>query len=185
MNKSIQEFSEAALLAEEPIDLGSRCTVFMNSKVKQAQKEGSTMADISAGLSYSIIKNALYKVIKVKDPSKLGKHIVVQGGTFYNDAVLRAFEQLLGRRVIRPAIAGLMGAYGMGLICRQAYQEDAAPSTLLDVAGIDSLRIDTTIRHCGLCTNNCLLTVNTFTTVVPLLPVTDVNAVLPVLRLKR
>ena len=162
LNKSIQEFSEAALLAEEPIDLGSRCTVFMNSKVKQAQKEGSTMADISAGLSYSIIKNALYKVIKVKDPSKLGKHIVVQGGTFYNDAVLRAFEQLLGRRVIRPAIAGLMGAYGMGLICRQAYQEDATPSTLLDVAGIDALRIDTTIRHCGLCTNNCLLTVNTF-----------------------
>lgn len=162
LKKSIQEFSEAALLAKEPIDLGSRCTVFMNSKVKQAQKEGSTMADISAGLSYSVIKNALYKVIKVKDPSRLGKHIVVQGGTFYNDAVLRAFEQLLGREVIRPSIAGLMGAYGMGLICRRAYQKDRSISTLLDAKGIEELSINTSIRHCGLCTNNCLLTVNTF-----------------------
>ena len=162
LKMSIHEFSEAALLAKEPIDLGSRCTVFMNSKVKQAQKEGSTMADISAGLSYSVIKNALYKVIKVKDPSKLGKHIVVQGGTFYNDAVLRAFEQLLGREVIRPSIAGLMGAYGMGLICRQAYCEDGVPSTLLDMEGIRNLGIATSIRHCGLCSNNCLLTVNTF-----------------------
>ena len=110
---SIEDFAKAALLAKNPIDLGSRCTVFMNSKVKQAQKEGATLADISAGLSYSVIKNALYKVIKVKDPEKLGKHIVVQGGTFYNDAVLRALEKLLGRQVIRPVISGLMGAFGM------------------------------------------------------------------------
>lgn len=162
LNLSIKEFSKAALLAKSPIDLGSRCTVFMNSKVKQAQKEGATMADISAGLSYSVIKNALYKVIKVKDPAKLGKHIVVQGGTFYNDAVLRAFEKLLGRQVIRPAIAGLMGAFGMGLICRTAYHADQVKSTLLPKEELEQLHVTTSIRHCGKCTNNCLLTVNTF-----------------------
>jgi predicted CoA-substrate-specific enzyme activase len=162
LNLTIEEFSQAALLAKSPIDLGSRCTVFMNSKVKQAQKEGATMADISAGLSYSVIKNALYKVIKVKDPAKLGKHIVVQGGTFYNDAVLRAFEKLLGRHVIRPAIAGLMGAYGMGLICRRAYHEDHVTSVILSPADLRNLQVKTSIRHCGKCTNNCLLTVNTF-----------------------
>uniref|UniRef100_UPI0025E7FF40 acyl-CoA dehydratase activase-related protein n=1 Tax=uncultured Megasphaera sp. TaxID=165188 RepID=UPI0025E7FF40 len=162
LKMSIQDFSQAALLAKSPIDLGSRCTVFMNSKVKQAQKEGATLADISAGLSYSVIKNALYKVIKVKDPSKLGKHIVVQGGTFYNDAVLRAFEKLLGRQVIRPAISGLMGAFGMGLICRTAYHEGHVKSTIVSPAELDALRITTSIRHCGKCTNNCLLTVNTF-----------------------
>ena len=134
----------------------------MNSKVKQAQKEGATLADISAGLSYSVIKNALYKVIKVKDPAKLGKHIVVQGGTFYNDAVLRAFEKLLGRHVIRPAISGLMGAFGMGLICRTAYHEDHAKSTIVSPKALEELQVTTSIRHCGLCTNNCLLTVNTF-----------------------
>ncbi len=162
LNLSIEEFSKAALLAKSPIDLGSRCTVFMNSKVKQAQKEGATLADISAGLSYSVIKNALYKVIKVKDAEKLGKYIVVQGGTFYNDAVLRAFEKLLGRQVIRPAIAGLMGAFGMGLICRTAYHADHAPSSLLSRRDLSELSVATSIRHCGLCTNNCLLTVNTF-----------------------
>ncbi len=162
LNMSIEDFSKAALTASAPIDLGSRCTVFMNSKVKQAQKEGATMADISSGLSYSVIKNALYKVIKVKDPAKLGNHIVVQGGTFYNDAVLRAFEKLLGRHVIRPSIAGLMGAFGMGLICRSAYHADHVKTTLLDAAGLEALRVDTSIRHCGQCTNNCLLTVNTF-----------------------
>ncbi|WP_301860426.1 2-hydroxyacyl-CoA dehydratase [uncultured Megasphaera sp.] len=162
LNLSIEEFSKAALLAKSPIDLGSRCTVFMNSKVKQAQKEGATMADISAGLSYSVIKNAMYKVIKVKDPEKLGKHIVVQGGTFYNDAVLRAFEKLLGRQVIRPAIAGLMGAFGMGLLCRNAYHADQTPSALLRPAELSQLSVTTSIRHCGKCTNNCLLTVNTF-----------------------
>ena len=162
LNLSIEDFAKAALFAKSPIDLGSRCTVFMNSKVKQAQKEGATLADISAGLSYSVIKNALYKVIKVKDPAKLGKHIVVQGGTFYNDAVLRAFEKLLGRQVIRPAIAGLMGAFGMGLICKTAYHEDHAASTLLSPEALRELKVTTSIRHCGLCTNNCLLTVNTF-----------------------
>lgn len=162
LNLSIEEFSKAALLAKSPIDLGSRCTVFMNSKVKQAQKEGATLADISAGLSYSVIKNALYKVIKVKDPEKLGKYIVVQGGTFYNDAVLRAFEKLLGRQVIRPAIAGLMGAFGMGLICRTAYHADHEKTTLLSQQELSDLSVATSIRHCGLCTNNCLLTVNTF-----------------------
>lgn len=162
LNLSIEEFSKAALLAKSPIDLGSRCTVFMNSKVKQAQKEGATLADISAGLSYSVIKNALYKVIKVKDPEKLGKYIVVQGGTFYNDAVLRAFEKLLGRQVIRPAIAGLMGAFGMGLICRTAYHADHEKTTLLSQEELSDLSVATSIRHCGLCTNNCLLTVNTF-----------------------
>ena len=162
LKMSIHDFSQAALFAKDPIDLGSRCTVFMNSKVKQAQKEGATMADISAGLSYSVIKNALYKVIKVKDPEKLGTHIVVQGGTFYNDAVLRAFEKLLGRNVIRPAIAGLMGAFGMGLICRNAYHTDHVASTVLSKAELQDLKVSTSIRHCGLCTNNCLLTVNTF-----------------------
>ena len=162
LNQSIEDFSQAALLAKSPIDLGSRCTVFMNSKVKQAQKEGDTMADISAGLSYSVIKNALYKVIKVKDPAKLGKHIVVQGGTFYNDAVLRAFEKLLGRDVIRPSIAGLMGAFGMGLIGRHQYHEDHVKSTVLEPDALAKLHVTTTMRHCGRCTNNCLLTVNTF-----------------------
>ena len=146
LKMSIQDFSQAALLA----------------KVKQAQKEGATLADISAGLSYSVIKNALYKVIKVKDPAKLGKHIVVQGGTFYNDAVLRAFEKLLGRHVIRPAISGLMGAFGMGLICRTAYHEDHAKSTIVSPKALEELQVTTSIRHCGLCTNSCLLTVNTF-----------------------
>ena len=159
---SIEDFAKAALLAKNPIDLGSRCTVFMNSKVKQAQKEGATLADISAGLSYSVIKNALYKVIKVKDPEKLGKHIVVQGGTFYNDAVLRALEKLLGRQVIRPVISGLMGAFGMALISHDSYLQDNQPSQLLDQQGIASLQVSTSIRHCGLCTNNCLLTVNSF-----------------------
>lgn len=162
LNMTIQDFSQAALKAKSPLDLGSRCTVFMNSKVKQAQKEGATMPDISAGLSYSVIKNAIFKVIKVKDPEKLGKHIVVQGGTFYNDAVLRAFEKLLGRHVIRPSIAGLMGAFGMGLICRSAYHEDHVKTSLVDPAQLDALRVTTSIRHCGKCTNNCLLTVNTF-----------------------
>ena len=162
LNLSIEEFAQAALMADSPIDLGSRCTVFMNSKVKQAQKEGATLADISAGLSYSVIKNALYKVIKVKDPEKLGKHIVVQGGTFYNDAVLRAFEKLLGRQVIRPAIAGLMGAFGMGLIAKNTYRDATAPSTLLDRENLNRLTVTTSIRHCGQCTNNCLLTVNAF-----------------------
>ena len=112
----IDQFAKEGLLAPMPIDLGSRCTVFMNSKVKQAQKEGATVQDIAAGLAYSVIKNALYKVLKVKDPKELGDHIVVQGGTFYNESVLRAFEKLMGVEVIRPDVSGLMGAYGMALL---------------------------------------------------------------------
>ena len=110
LNYSVQDFAKAALFAENPIDLGTRCTVFMNSKVKQAQKEGATVADISAGLAYSVIKNALYKVIKVSDATELGRHIVVQGGTFYNDAVLRSFEKIADCEAIRPDIAGIMEA---------------------------------------------------------------------------
>ncbi len=119
LNLNVREFAESALKAQYPVDLGSRCTVFMNSRVKQAQKEDATVGDISAGISYSVIKNALYKVIKIKDPKEMGKKIVVQGGTFYNDAVLRTFELLSEREVIRPDVAGLMGAFGSALIARE------------------------------------------------------------------
>jgi predicted CoA-substrate-specific enzyme activase/small GTP-binding protein len=122
LGMNIQEFADIALTARKPIDLGSRCTVFMNSKVKQAQKEGAEIADISAGLSYSVVKNALYKVIRVRDPKEMGKKIVVQGGTFYNDAVLRAFELISGREVIRPDVAGIMGAFGAALIAKERYE---------------------------------------------------------------
>lgn len=122
LNLTVDEFAALALKAEHPVDLGSRCTVFMNSRVKQAQKEGATVGDISAGLSYSVIKNALYKVIKIRNPEELGKKIIVQGGTFYNDAVLRCLELILEREVVRPDIAGLMGAYGAALIAMERYQ---------------------------------------------------------------
>ena len=123
MNMSVSEFAAAALTAANPVDLGSRCTVFMNSRVKQAQKEGATVGDISAGLSYSVIKNALYKVIKIRDPHDVGNHIIVQGGTFLNDAVLRAFELISGCEAIRPDIAGIMGAYGAALLAKDRYAE--------------------------------------------------------------
>ena len=123
LNYTVQDFAKAAVFAQHPIDLGTRCTVFMNSKVKQAQKEGAEVSDISAGLAYSVIKNALYKVIKVSDASELGRHIVVQGGTFYNDAVLRSFEKIAGCEAIRPDIAGIMGAFGAALIARERHQE--------------------------------------------------------------
>ena len=123
LNYSVEDFAKAALFAQNPIDLGTRCTVFMNSKVKQAQKEGAEVSDISAGLAYSVIKNALYKVIKVSDASELGRHIVVQGGTFYNDAVLRSFEKIADCEAIRPDIAGIMGAFGAALIARERYEE--------------------------------------------------------------
>lgn len=119
----IQDFAKAAITAKHPVDLGSRCTVFMNSKVKQVQKEGASVGDISAGLSYSVIKNAVYKVIKIRKPEDLGSKIVCQGGTFYNDAVLRAFEKISRREVVRPSISGLMGAYGASLIALEAYQK--------------------------------------------------------------
>ncbi len=121
LNMEVSEFAEVALSAKSPVDLGSRCTVFMNSRVKQAQKEGASVGDISAGLSYSVIKNALLKVIKIRDPKDMGKKIIVQGGTFYNDAVLRAFEIISGREAVRPDIAGLMGAFGAALIAKERY----------------------------------------------------------------
>ena len=159
----IEQFAKEGLLAPMPIDLGSRCTVFMNSKVKQAQKEGATVPDIAAGLAYSVIKNALYKVLKVKDPKELGDHIVVQGGTFYNEAVLRAFEKLMGVEVIRPDVSGLMGAYGMALLASEAAEElQNQHSSLLDVDGLRSLQVSTSMRNCGLCSNNCMLTINAF-----------------------
>ena len=161
LNYSVQDFAKAALFAEHPIDLGTRCTVFMNSKVKQAQKEGATVADISAGLAYSVIKNALYKVIKVSDASELGRNIVVQGGTFYNDAVLRAFEKIADCEVIRPDIAGIMGAFGAALIARERYDE-SKPTTMLSLDKINSFKYSTSMTHCHGCTNQCRLTVNSF-----------------------
>lgn len=161
LNYSVQDFAKAALFAEHPIDLGTRCTVFMNSKVKQAQKEGATVADISAGLAYSVIKNALYKVIKVSDASELGKHIVVQGGTFYNDAVLRSFEKIADCEAIRPDIAGIMGAFGAALIARERY-DAGRESTMLSIDKINSLKYTTSMTTCKGCTNNCRLTISKF-----------------------
>lgn len=158
---SVEEFANEALQAKQPVDLGSRCTVFMNSKVKQVQKEGATIGDISAGLSYSVIKNALHKVIKVKNVDELGNKVVVQGGTFYNDAVLRSFEKLLKKNVIRPEIAGIMGAFGAALIARERY-ETGKTTTLLQQEQLDSLQMETSIKRCGGCSNNCLLTINQF-----------------------
>ncbi|ERJ13409.1 2-hydroxyacyl-CoA dehydratase [Haloplasma contractile] len=157
----IEAFADAALSAKKPMDLGSRCTVFMNSRVKQAQKEGATVGEISAGLSYSVIKNALFKVIKARNPKDLGEKIVVQGGTFYNDAVLRSFELLSEREAIRPDIAGIMGAFGAALIAKERANE-ACKSTLLSFAELDSFTIKTNMSRCRLCSNNCLLTINTF-----------------------
>ncbi len=165
LNISLEDFVSSALGAQNPVDLGSRCTVFMNSKIKQAQKEGYTTADISAGLSYSVVKNAIQKVMKVRDTKTLGDHIVVQGGTFYNDAVLRSFELIVGKEVIRPDIAGLMGAYGVALLAQDAYLEKADKSytsTILKTEEIDNLKINTIHARCGKCENNCLLTINKF-----------------------
>ena len=161
LNYSVHDFAEAALFAEHPIDLGTRCTVFMNSKVKQAQKEGATVPDISAGLAYSVIKNALFKVIKVSDASSLGKNIVVQGGTFYNDAVLRSFEKIAGCEAIRPDIAGIMGAFGAALIARERYTKEYE-TTMLPFDKILSLQFETSMAKCKGCTNNCRLTINKF-----------------------
>ncbi len=161
MNMSVQEFAEAAVKAASPVDLGSRCTVFMNSRVKQAQKEGATIGDVAAGLSYSVIKNALFKVIKLRDFEEIGKYCVVQGGTFMSDATLRAFELLTGRDVIRPDVAGCMGAYGAALLARDRAGADGT-STLLSREDIDNLQVKHTNVHCGRCSNNCLLTINDF-----------------------
>lgn len=161
LNYEIKDFAKIALFAESPIDLGSRCTVFMNSKVKQAQKEGASVADISAGLAYSVIKNALLKVIKLTDPKALGENIVVQGGTFYNDAVLRSFELISGRDAIRPDIAGIMGAFGAALIARDRY-EKGNETTMLNREQLEALTYETRMSRCKGCTNNCLLTINKF-----------------------
>ena len=161
LNFSVQNFAKEALFAKNPIDLGTRCTVFMNSKVKQAQKEGASVSDISAGLAYSVIKNALFKVIKLSDASELGKHIVVQGGTFYNDAVLRSFEKISGLEATRPDIAGIMGAFGAALIARERHTKDYK-STMLSIDEINNLTFDTKLTRCQGCTNHCLLTINLF-----------------------
>ncbi len=162
LNYSVQDFAKAALFAPHPIDLGTRCTVFMNSKVKQAQKEGATVSDISSGLAYSVIKNALFKVIKVSDATELGTNIVVQGGTFYNDAVLRSFEKIAGCDAIRPDIAGIMGAFGAALIAREHYSA-GYKTTMLSYHQIDELEFETSMAKCKGCTNNCRLTINRFT----------------------
>ncbi|MBQ4237240.1 MAG: 2-hydroxyacyl-CoA dehydratase, partial [Treponema sp.] len=177
MGMNVQEFSKIALQAPKPVDLGTRCTVFMNSRVKQAQKEGATVADISAGLSYSVIKNALFKVIKLRNAEEIGKKVVVQGGTFNNDAVLRAFEKISGVNVFRPDVAGLMGAYGSALIAQDQWEDlrrpkpddpDQTPkdirSSIASLDQLETFKVDLELRRCGKCSNNCLLTINTFTT---------------------
>lgn len=162
LNYSVENFAKEALFAEHPIDLGTRCTVFMNSKVKQAQKEGASVPDISAGLAYSVIKNALFKVIKVSDASDLGQNIVVQGGTFYNNAVLRSFEKISGCEAVRPDIAGIMGAFGAALIARERY-EKGYETTMLSFDEIINLQFETSMAKCKGCTNSCRLTINKFT----------------------
>ncbi|NAS19836.1 2-hydroxyglutaryl-CoA dehydratase [Clostridium butyricum] len=186
----IKDFAKKALFAKSPVDLGSKCTVFMNSKVKQAQKEGFTVEDIAAGLAYSVVKNSLYKVIKLRNPNELGNNIVVQGGTFYNEAVLRSFERLSGRNVIRPNIAGLMGAFGAAILAKENYEaiacsindETAATvenniadnkndkvkknnlhiSNLVSKENVDNIEMKSTNSRCRGCSNSCLLTINRF-----------------------
>lgn len=161
LNVEIGDFAKAALDSRQPVDLGTRCTVFMNSRVKQAQKEGARMADISAGLSYSVIKNAIQKVIKIRDPEEMGEKIIVQGGTFYNDAVLRAFELVTKREVVRPDIAGIMGAYGAAIIANERCQP-GQNSSLLPAQELDQFQFESSIDRCKLCSNQCLLTISRF-----------------------
>lgn len=159
LNMQVSEFANKGLSAKQPVDLGTRCTVFMNSRVKQAQKEGASVADISAGIALSVIKNALFKVIQVKDVAELGNNIVVQGGTFYNDAVLRSMELLLHKNVIRPDISGLMGAYGIALLAIERNQEQ---STILSKEEFLNFHIETKTYRCHGCGNNCLITTQIF-----------------------
>jgi len=161
LNVSVEAFADLAVQAKMPVDLGTRCTVFMNSRVKQAQKQGSKVADISAGLAYSVVRNALYKVIKIKDPEQLGRHIVCQGGTFLNDAILRAFEKVLGRPVVRPSLAGLMGAYGAALMAKEAAPAGSR-QTVLRREALTALRQKTTLTMCRRCENRCKLTISRF-----------------------
>ncbi len=177
MGMDVKEFGKIALMAEKPVDLGSRCTVFMNSRVKQAQKEGASVADIAAGLSYSVIKNALFKVIKLRKASDIGTKVVVQGGTFFNDAILRAFEKIAGVDVFRPDVAGLMGAYGSALIAydqwvdlttakpgEPAVDPSKVRSSIATLEALEGFKVELESRRCGKCQNNCLLTINRFTT---------------------
>ncbi|MDO4860114.1 MAG: acyl-CoA dehydratase activase-related protein [Bacillota bacterium] len=161
VNMDVKAFAKEALFASNPVDLGTRCTVFMNSKVKQAQKEGATIGDISAGLSYSVIKNALYKVIKLRNPEEAGNKVVVQGGTFLNDAVLRSIERILDKDVVRPDIAGIMGAYGAALIAMENHVPDTK-SSIMKLSDMDDFSVENTHTRCGGCENNCLLTINKF-----------------------
>ncbi len=161
LDLTTQAFVRKGIEASSPVDLGSRCTVFMNSKVKQAQKEGISVGDISAGLCYSVIKNALYKVMKVKHPSELGNRIMVQGGTFLNDAVLRSLEMITGKEVVRPDIAGFMGAFGAALLAKYSFRE-GIKSSLIPAAQLDIFSVETKTARCGGCMNHCLLTVNVF-----------------------
>lgn len=157
----IDDFIKEAINSKGPVDLGSRCTVFMNSRVKEAQKEGSSVGDIAAGLCYSVIKNALHKVIRIRNPKEMGEKILVQGGTFYNDAILRAFELISQREVIRPDIAGLMGAFGSALIARER-GSGKEKSSLISQKELNEFNVTTNLRRCGGCSNNCLLTINKF-----------------------
>lgn len=168
LNLDVSEFAESAIKAEHPVDLGSRCTVFMNSRVKQAQKEGATVGDIAAGLALSVIKNALFKVIKIRDPREVGTKVIVQGGTFLNNAVLRSFEQLAQTNAVRPDIAGNMGAYGAALLARDRAHEQAertgkpAQTTMLNLAALEALEPTHRNVRCKACSNHCLLTINDF-----------------------
>ena len=161
MGHTVEDFCSMGVVSKQPIDLGSRCTVFMNSSVKQAQKEGASMEDISAGLSMSVVKNALYKVIRINSADELGENIVVQGGTFLNDAILRSFEKEIGRNVIRPSISGLMGAFGVALYARERSASNKAEKM---ISRSELMTFSHTVKHakCGLCTNNCNLNINTF-----------------------
>ncbi|MGL4742337.1 MAG: acyl-CoA dehydratase activase-related protein [Sarcina sp.] len=159
MGYTAKEFAKAGLMAKGVVDLGSKCTVFMNSSVKQAQKDGAGIDDISAGLSMSVVKNALYKVIRITDSNSLGENIIVQGGTMNNDAILRSFELELGKNVIRPTIAGLMGAYGCALYAQEHSDETSKIMTLEEV---ESFEHDSNVTRCGICTNRCSLTINKF-----------------------
>lgn len=161
LNLSMDDFVRAALFARHPVDLGSRCTVFMNSKVKQAQKEGASIGDIAAGLCYAVARNALYKVLRLRTPAELGDRVIVQGGSFLNDALLRVMERLLGRHVFRPDIAGLMGAYGAALLARSRTPADA-PSARLSSEALRSLRVTSKTLRCKGCGNHCLLTAHRF-----------------------
>lgn len=161
LSMTIEEFAHEGIYSQNPVDLGSRCTVFMNSRVKQAQKEGASVGDISAGLSYSVIKNALFKVIKIRDLNEIGNNIVVQGGTFYNDLVLRSFEKLIGKNVIRPNISGIMGAFGSALIAKEKY-ESGYKTSLLSKEELNNIKLEASVTRCKGCSNHCLLTINKF-----------------------